>query len=133
VALAAAKRSFREAFAKDREAALREEGIELSEGERVLLAGIGDEEIFRMADRVDAKTRISTRGLVTAAAAVAVLGGLALFAIPNTMGIRPDRLDEIRARWEAEQAADQARETGAGGPTPTPTETPAPEKEGRMT
>jgi hypothetical protein len=131
VALAAAKPAFRDRFAQDREAALREEGIELTDTERTLLESISDEEIFRMADRLDAKTRISTRGLVTAAAAVAVLGGLALLAIPNTMGIRPERVEEIRAKHAAEEsAAKQKQDTGDGEPTPTPTETPAPENEG---
>lgn len=129
LALAATDLRFRQRFAQDRAAALREAGIELNEQERTLLAAISDRELVAMAGRLEAKARISTRRLAAAAVTVAALGGVAILALPNTLGIRPDavheRPKEILEGQETEKSGgafqhDMSSPGGSMTPTPTP-------------
>jgi hypothetical protein len=110
VLLIAARPSFREAFARNREAALAEVGIRLTGPERNLLHAITDERLHAMAEKMRKGTRTGRLVRFAATASIAALAGLLAVLPagckderPSTRGIEPD---EVAPRSELRLPAD---------------------------
>jgi hypothetical protein len=89
--LASTDSKFRKQFAKDRDSALADAGIELTSQERSVLDSVRDQELFATARTPIISKKGKTIGTameVATLAAIALIGTAVI--VPNTLGSQPD-------------------------------------------
>lgn len=140
VLLAAADPGFREQFSRDREKALQRAGIHLTGSESGILQAIGDEALFGMARRFEAKRATARGGLRVTAASLAALASLTVSSpsrgdsnpshegsgnAPAQLSLTSSAIIQELQRWKTTDAPTDIS-YGIQPDTPTPTETQPP-------